>query len=72
MTCYEQFVRFGRCADLEWKGRVIVEIRRAPDLTDGAVRRARNGPARLRVLLGLSAAAAAASVLVACSSAGTS
>ena len=49
-----------------------MEIRRAPDLTDGAVRRGRNGPARLRVLLGLSAAAAAASVLVACSSAGTS
>jgi predicted lipoprotein with Yx(FWY)xxD motif len=49
-----------------------VEIRRAPNLTDGAVRRGRNGPARLRVLLGLSAAAAATSVLVACSSAGTS
>ena len=49
-----------------------MEIRRAPDLTDGAVRRARNGPARLRVLLGLSAAAAAATVLAACSSAGTS
>jgi predicted lipoprotein with Yx(FWY)xxD motif len=48
-----------------------VEIRRAPDLTDDAVRRGRNGPARLRILLGLSAAAAA-SVLVACSSAGTS
>jgi predicted lipoprotein with Yx(FWY)xxD motif len=34
-----------------------MEIRRAPHLTDGAVRRGRNGPARLRVLLGLSAAA---------------
>ena len=49
-----------------------MEIRRTPDLSDGAVRRGRNGPARLRVLLGLSAAAAAASVLAACSSAGTS
>src|SRR6202453_4711456 len=49
-----------------------MEIRRTPDLSDGAVRRGRNRAARLRVLLGVWAAAAAASVLAACSSAGTS
>jgi predicted lipoprotein with Yx(FWY)xxD motif len=49
-----------------------MEIRKTLVLSGGAVRRGRNGPARLRVLLGLSAAAAAASVLAACGSAGTS